>query len=323
MWRRVARPRRGRELDVWWGRVAAPPRGAAWIFRGRAQVAAEVGSRDALNAEALALLCWAFARQRRDAPTVFEAGALLDPAALSPDGVARCAWAFSAARTRADGLYGRLGLEVVRRANDFDAKQLTTVAYAFARRRAPAPPGLLDAIADALDVDALDAQGLSNTAWAFATLKRRDAALFAAVARASSRKLDDFAPQNLANVAWSFASRAGRYPKRGRGDAALFTRATDDPRRGRGAGHSSGRPAVSLLRARRMIRVVTPARVFFRLGWLPHRSLGVRAPRFFDDVGAVASRKLASFEPRHLSSVAWSFAKAGRRVGIKRGCEAT
>ena len=44
-------------------------------------------------------------------------------------------------------------------------------------------------------------QSLANTAWAFATAGQNDALLFAALAKAMERRVDDFKVQNLANTA--------------------------------------------------------------------------------------------------------------------------
>ena len=49
-------------------------------------------------------------------------------------------------------------------------------------------------------------QELANTAWALATASESDAQLFAALARASERRLGDFNVQELANTAWAFAT---------------------------------------------------------------------------------------------------------------------
>ena len=59
------------------------------------------------------------------------------------------------------------------------------------------------------------AQGLANTAWAFATTSQHDALLFAALARAAERRLGDFSAQGLANTAWAFATASQH-------DAPLF-----------------------------------------------------------------------------------------------------
>ena len=55
-------------------------------------------------------------------------------------------------------------------------------------------------------MDQFKAQGLANTAWAFATVGEPDVQLFAALARAAELRLGDFKVQDLANTAWAFAT---------------------------------------------------------------------------------------------------------------------
>ena len=50
-----------------------------------------------------------------------------------------------------------------------------------------------------------NAQGLANTAWAFATAGQPDAQLFMALASVAERRVHDFEEQSLANTAWAFA----------------------------------------------------------------------------------------------------------------------
>ncbi len=61
----------------------------------------------------------------------------------------------------------------------------------------------------------LEAQGLANMAWAFATAGLLDQPLFAALAGAAERRLCEFDAEGLANLAWAFA-------KAGQSDQALF-----------------------------------------------------------------------------------------------------
>ena len=49
-------------------------------------------------------------------------------------------------------------------------------------------------------------QGLTNTAWAFATADQKDALLFTALAIAAERRMGAFDRQELANTAWAFAT---------------------------------------------------------------------------------------------------------------------
>ena len=59
------------------------------------------------------------------------------------------------------------------------------------------------------------AQGLANTAWAFATAGQSEVALCRALARAAERLVGDFNAQGLANTAFSFS-------KEGQSEALLF-----------------------------------------------------------------------------------------------------
>ena len=52
----------------------------------------------------------------------------------------------------------------------------------------------------------LNPQGISNTAWAFATAGTPDAQLFMTLARAAVQRMADFNAQELANAAWGFAT---------------------------------------------------------------------------------------------------------------------
>ena len=60
-------------------------------------------------------------------------------------------------------------------------------------------------------------QELANTAWALAvaTLRQKNASLFAAWAKAAERHVRHFNPQDLSSTAWAFATM-------GQKDASLF-----------------------------------------------------------------------------------------------------
>ena len=55
-------------------------------------------------------------------------------------------------------------------------------------------------------LDQFNAQGLANTAWAFATVGQKDEQLFKALAKMAEQRLDEFNAQGLANTAWAFAT---------------------------------------------------------------------------------------------------------------------
>ena len=62
----------------------------------------------------------------------------------------------------------------------------------------------------------LQAQSITNTAWAFATEDHNNERLFIALAAAAERRVKDFNSQVLANTAWAFATV-------GHKDEGLFT----------------------------------------------------------------------------------------------------
>ena len=51
-----------------------------------------------------------------------------------------------------------------------------------------------------------EVQHLSNTAWAFATVSRRDYSLFAALALSAEGHLSHLTAQDVANTVWAFAT---------------------------------------------------------------------------------------------------------------------
>ena len=62
-------------------------------------------------------------------------------------------------------------------------------------------------------LDQFNAQGLANTAWAFATVGQKDELLFNALARMAERRLDQFNAQGLANTAWALTDSAALHAR--------------------------------------------------------------------------------------------------------------
>ena len=52
-----------------------------------------------------------------------------------------------------------------------------------------------------------NARGVANTAWAFATVNYRDETLFAALAIAAERRLSDFSLSSILMALWGFSQR--------------------------------------------------------------------------------------------------------------------
>ena len=70
------------------------------------------------------------------------------------------------------------------------------------------PIFLFEAIAEETlaKIQNFNTQGLTNTAWAFATLGIKDDKLFRAISTESLEKIQNFNTQELANTAWAFAT---------------------------------------------------------------------------------------------------------------------
>ena len=62
-------------------------------------------------------------------------------------------------------------------------------------------------------LDQFNAQNLSNTAWAFATVGQQDEQLFKALAKMAEWRLDQFNAQELANTAWALTDSAALHAR--------------------------------------------------------------------------------------------------------------
>jgi hypothetical protein len=84
---------------------------------------------------------------------------------------------------------------------------LSNVAWAFATLNHKAP-SLFHAIARAAPVCIADftAHSLANTVWEFATLEHEAPLLFDAIATNAQERIDEFNPQALFNTAWAYAT---------------------------------------------------------------------------------------------------------------------
>ena len=64
-----------------------------------------------------------------------------------------------------------------------------------------------------LRLDEFNAQGLANTAWAFATVSQKDEQLFKLVTKMAERRLDECKAQDLANTAWALTDSAALHAR--------------------------------------------------------------------------------------------------------------
>ena len=181
---------------------------------------------------------------------------------------------------RFDQLFAALGRAAVQQVDELNPQALSNTAWAFATAGRTAP-ALFDALATAAcaRIDEFNHQDLASTAWAFATAGHAAPALFDAVAGAAAERVDDFSPQALTNTAWAFAT----------------------------AGHAA--PALfDALASAALARLdgFTP-QALANVVWA-FATAGHAAPALFDAVAAAAAPRAAELGPQMLASSAWAFA---------------
>jgi hypothetical protein len=93
--------------------------------------------------------------------------------------------------------------------NAFDARGLANAAWALGRLRYAGPsrelPGLIAGAARA-KLPEFCAQNIANTLWALVYMHHRSEPLLRAAAAAATAKAGEFKPQELANLVWAYAS---------------------------------------------------------------------------------------------------------------------
>jgi len=173
------------------------------------------------------------------------------------------------------------GVGVARR-RSFNPQGLSNTAWAFATA-GQAAPALFDAIAEegAWRVCDFSPQILANTAWAFTTAGHAAPALFDAIAAESAGRVREFKPQELCNTVWAFA-------KAGHAAPALF----------------------DAIAAEAETRIGEfPTQTLATTAWA-FASAGHAAPTLFDAIAKEASGRVCEFNNQDLSNVAWAFAAA-------------
>ena len=125
--------------------------------------------------------------------------------------------------SEAQPLWTALATASAARLAEFTPRELSTVAWAFAksqpRASATEQPAaevqqLFDAIAEEAPrrLSGFTPQGLSNLAWAYASTGRAPPKLFSALAAHAAERADDLNCQEIANLGWAFAAVARPAP---------------------------------------------------------------------------------------------------------------
>ena len=166
--------------------------------------------------------------------------------------------------------------------SSFKAQELSNTAWAFATLRIK-DSALFREFSRAMVgiMSSFNAQDLANTAWAFAKLDFNDGALFTAISRAAVGKMSSFNAQNLANIAWAFATLNIK-------DVALFT--------------VISRASVGKMSSFNAQKLANTAWAF--------ATLNIKDVALFTAISTAAMGKMGSFNAEDLASMAWAFAIA-------------
>jgi very-short-patch-repair endonuclease len=169
------------------------------------------------NPQALANTLWALATLGRTGDGAF-VSALIEAAlpqlgSFNPQNVANTLWALATLGRTGDGAFvSALLAAALPQLGSFNPQNVAITAWTLAKLAHCADP-LLETAADLVLslTDRMTPQNISNTAYAFATLRHpRASALVAALVERSAARLADFTEQNLTNLLWSVAAADAR-----------------------------------------------------------------------------------------------------------------
>lgn len=160
----------------------------------------------------LSNMLWAFAKLSLGQSAFFDgiAPCLMArrPGQFSPQCLSTIVWAFGTAKVHHAAIFTSFASEIAAKAPTMTPQGIANTAWAFARvRRQEAP--LFRELAEAAIRDSLiwtfKAQELSNTVWAFATVGLPHPQLFSCIAEVTESRRFELPPQNVANMLWAYA----------------------------------------------------------------------------------------------------------------------
>lgn len=223
---------------------------------------------------------------------------------LVPYELSNLLWAYVKLNFDPSELFQAVTLRLLRRqSGEFKAQCLSTIAWAFAtvrRRNAAVFASLAKELTER--ADEVKPQEIANTLWAFAKSRCLNVELFRALGEAASRdsKVWCFKPQELSNTAWAFASA-------GMNDAVLFAQIE----------------AVAVARVANMMPQ-NVANILWAFAKLRVKS----EAQFFPTLLEAASKRLGNHKPQELSATIWAasemcptyitFFNAALRVCVQR-----
>mmetsp|Transcript_73438 Transcript_73438/g.212702 ORF Transcript_73438/g.212702 Transcript_73438/m.212702 type:complete len:744 (-) Transcript_73438:87-2318(-) len=161
----------------------------------------------------LSIICWSCATIRFREESFFKRVAVGSRGRLQemkPFELSNLLWSFAKLSIGGEDFFGAVAPHLLKRPHgSFSPQCLATIAWAFGTAKVH-NHALFSSFARELASAApmMATQGIANTAWAFARVRRQEASLFRALAEAACREhiLVAFKPQELSNVVWAFAT---------------------------------------------------------------------------------------------------------------------
>ncbi|CAK0827327.1 unnamed protein product [Prorocentrum cordatum] len=160
----------------------------------------------------LSNMLWAFAKLSFGHASIFEGLApyLLcrRPGQISPQCLSTIVWAFGTAKVHHVALFTSVALELSQHASSMGPQGIANTAWAFARVRRQ-ELHLFRLLAEATVQESalwnFKSQELSNIVWAFATVGLTHPPLFESILEVAVQRRAELPPQNIANMLWAYA----------------------------------------------------------------------------------------------------------------------
>jgi len=168
----------------------------------------------------LSIICWSCATLRLREHVLFQRVAAASHGRLGemkPFELSNLLWSFAKLSLGDQAFFNSVAPHLLRRREgEFSSQCLATIAWAFGTVKAH-HHAVFSSFARELAVVApsMATQGIANTVWAFARVRRQETQLFRALADAACRDhmVTTFKTQELSNTAWAFATVGLEHPQ--------------------------------------------------------------------------------------------------------------
>mmetsp|Transcript_119972 Transcript_119972/g.344858 ORF Transcript_119972/g.344858 Transcript_119972/m.344858 type:complete len:813 (-) Transcript_119972:136-2574(-) len=247
----------------------------------------------------LSIICWSCATIRIREESLFQRAAAASKHRLhemKPFELSNMLWSFAKLSLGDPAFFNALAPHLLkRREGEFSSQCLSTIVWAFGTVKAH-NHAIFTSFARELAAAAptMATQGIANTAWAFARVRRQEGPLFRALAEVACKEhvAATFKPQELSNTVWAFATVGLQHPQ-------LFSCLAD----------------VSINR-----RWELPPQNIANMLWAYAKLAAPRRERLFPALLEVTSTRLELYKPQEVSAILWAAAREIAGGGASPSC---